>query len=109
MSARTGRPSLSALQAVVSSIGLTAMLVMTSPPVIVTGVLPDRLPRTVTVFRKWTDSWVWLGGDVDVVDAVERGAAPGAEKQLAPVTGRRVRAHATVTVTAWVVWVSTRV
>ena len=56
MRARTGRPWLSALQSVVSSIGLTATLGTTSPPVIVTGRLPDRLPLTVTVFRKWTDS-----------------------------------------------------
>ena len=107
MSASTGRPWLSALQSVVSSIGWIAMLVTTSPPVIVTGRLPDRLPWTVTVFRKWTNSWVWLGGDVDVVDAVERRA--GRQKQLAPVTGGRVRAHPTVTVTVWFVWVSTRV
>jgi len=58
--ARTGRPWLSALQSAASSIGLTATLVTTSPPVIVTGRLPDRLPLTVTVFRKWTDNWVWL-------------------------------------------------
>ena len=47
------------------------------------------------------------GGDVDVIDAVEESARR--EKQLSPVTGPPVQAHATVTVTAWFVWVSTRV
>ena len=106
MSARTGRPWLSALQSVVSSIGLITTLVMTSPPVIA-ACWPNRVPWTGTVFRKWTKSWVWLAADVDVVDAVEGRA--GREQQLAPVAGGRVRCHPTATVTVWVAWVSTRV
>ena len=58
--ARTGRPWRSALQAVLSSTGLTAIPVTISPPVMVTAQAPDKLPRTSTVLRKWIKSRVGL-------------------------------------------------
>ena len=102
----SGRPWLSALQAVAASIGSTGTLATVSPPAIVTGAAGQG------------------AGDLDRVEEVhdQRGAAGRDLDESRPLTaplavtsarrsngGAARFAHATVTVTDWVVWVSTRV